>query len=101
CSQLDLDAEVKKAARRLDRERKEAMKGREQGGTLLSTEETTADMNDMDDADTPAATASIMAPKAAPEAKAETEEEEQARVFAKLKGMSSKKDEEGDEDGAE
>ncbi|MGL4281541.1 MAG: DUF1013 domain-containing protein [Albidovulum sp.] len=82
CSQIDLDAEVKKAARRLDRERKDAMKGREKAGTLLSTEETTAEAE-------PTTTASIVSPRAEPEAREETPEEEQARVFAKLKGMSS------------
>ena len=84
CSQIDLDAEVKKAARRLERERKEATKDKEKAGTLLSTEETTAD------APAPAAaTAEIVAPKPAPEEREETPEEEQARVFAKLKEMSS------------
>ncbi len=39
CSQIDLDAEVKKAARRLDRKDKP---GAERAGTLLPTEETTA-----------------------------------------------------------
>jgi hypothetical protein len=34
-------------------------------------------------------TASIVAPKPVAEAREETPEEEQARVFAKLKGMSS------------
>ena len=36
CSQIDLDAEVKKAARRLERERKESGKGQDKAGTLLS-----------------------------------------------------------------
>ena len=93
-SQIDLDAEVQKAARRLDRERKEAMKGREKAGTLLSTEETTTEAAE----ETPAATASIVSPKPAPEAREETPEEEQARVFAKLKEMSSKDKDEGAEE---
>ena len=86
CSQIDLDAEVKKAARRLDRDRKE--KGAEKAGTLLSTAETTA----------PApAKAEILAPKAAAEAPEETPEQEQARVLVKLKGMTSvNKDEDTD-----
>ena len=93
CSQIDLDAEVKKAARRLDRERKDAMKGTEKAGTLLSTEETTEKPET-----TPAPTASIVAPKPAPAEREETPEEEQARVFAKLKEMSSAgKDEDTDE----
>ncbi len=41
CSQTDLDAEVKKAARRVERERKETMKDLAKSGTLLPTEETT------------------------------------------------------------
>lgn len=96
CSQTDLDAEVKKAARRLDRERKEAMKGKEPAGTLLSTEETTAAADETPAS--PTATAEIVAPRAAPEAREETPEEEQARVFAKLKEMSSagKDEEEGE-----
>jgi uncharacterized protein len=79
CSQIDLDNEVKKAARRLERERKEAMKGMEKAGTLLPTEETTAE------APEPRKT-EIMQPKVA-EQREETPEEEQARVFAKLKEM--------------
>jgi len=91
CSQIDLDAEVKKAARRLERERKEAMKDREKAGTLLSAEETTGPSAEM--ADKPAdATATIVSPKPSPEKHEETPEEEQARVLAKLKELSSKKD---------
>ena len=42
CSQIDLDSEVKRAFRRLERERKETEKTqREKGGTLLPTEATT------------------------------------------------------------
>lgn len=85
CSQIDLDAEVKKAARRSERERKEG--GGEEldrAGTLLPAAETTA-------------RAEILAPKAAEESE-ETPEQEQARVFAKLKEMSSApKDETEDE----
>lgn len=40
CSQIDLDAEVKRAARRLERERQEAEKGMDKGGTLLPAEAT-------------------------------------------------------------
>src|SRR4029077_3573878 len=78
CSQTDLDAEVKKAARRLERERKESGKGMEKAGTLLPTEETTAPEPRRSE---------IMQPKVE-EQREETPEEEQARVFAKLKGMS-------------
>jgi hypothetical protein len=87
CSQIDLDAEVQKAARRLARERKESTKGMEKAGTLLSAEETTAPPVSTN-------TAEIVAPKPAPEQRAETPEEEQARVFAKLKEMSAKEEEE-------
>lgn len=85
CSQIDLDAEVKKAARRTDRDRKETGgEELERAGTLLPAAETTA-------------RAEILAPKAAEESE-ETPEQEQARVFAKLKEMSSApKDENEDE----
>jgi uncharacterized protein len=84
CSQVDLDAEVAKAARRTERDRKDGDKGSEKAGTLLSTAETTA----------PASTntAEILAPKEAAAAPEETPEQEQARVLAKLKGMSAKED---------
>lgn len=94
CSQLDLDAEVKKAARRLERERKDAM--REKGGTLLPTDETTGDL--ADEAEQAPAHAEIVSPRAAPEPQEESPEAEQARVFAKLKGMSSKKPEEAEDE---
>jgi len=77
CSQIDLDNEVKKAARRLEREHKEAGKGMEKAGTLLPTEATTAPEPRK---------VEIMQPKFAEE-REETPEEEQARVFAKLKEM--------------
>jgi hypothetical protein len=78
CSQTDLDAEVKKAARRLERERKDKP-GLEKAGTLLPTEETTQPA--------PERKVEIMQPKHE-EQREETEQEEQARVFAKLKEMS-------------
>ena len=79
CTQIDLDSEVQRSARRLDRERKDAMKS----GTLLPTEETTAPK--------PVAstnTAEIMQPKQ-DEERTETESEEAARVLAKLKQLKS------------
>jgi hypothetical protein len=88
CSQIDLDAEVKKAAKRADRDRKDGDKDHERAGTLLPASETTAS----------SMTAEILAPKVAEEVPEETPEQEQARVFAKLKGMTSHKDEETDED---
>ena len=80
CSQIDLDAEVKKGARRLDRERKDAMKDAQKSGTLLPTEETTA-------VETRPET-EIMQPKETEE-RQETEKEEAARVLAQLKQLSS------------
>jgi uncharacterized protein len=88
CSQTDLDAEVKKAARRLERERKESGKGMEKAGTLLPTEETTAPEPRKSE---------IMQPKIE-EQREETPEEEQARVFAKLKGMSGGDDKDDEEE---
>jgi uncharacterized protein len=77
CSQVDLDAEVKKAARRLDRDRTDTP-GMEKAGTLLPTEETTGPTERK---------VEIMQPRHAEE-HVETEQEEQARVFAKLKELS-------------
>ncbi len=88
CSQIDLDAEVKKAARRVERERKDASKDIEKGGTLLPTAETTA----------AAPRAEIITPKAAEEQPEETPEQEQARVLAKLKGLTSSPTEGGEGD---
>lgn len=84
CSQIDLDAEVKKGAKR-------AEKTGETGDSLLPTAETAGGL------ETPRATASIMQPKAAAAPREETEAEEQARVFAKLKELSGGKDATGDE----
>jgi hypothetical protein len=81
CSQIDLDAEVQKAARHLERERKESMKDAVKGGTLLSAEETTESP--------PAPTAAIVQAREAEAPREETETEETARVFAKLKQMKS------------
>ncbi len=86
CSQIDLDAEVKKAARRVERERKEAHKEAVKAGTLLPTEETTAPPAEPE-AYRP--TASIIQPREAEEKREETPAEEEARVFAKLKELSS------------
>jgi uncharacterized protein len=76
CSQIDLDAEVKKAARRTGRDHAD-QPDVEEGGTLLPTEETTS----------PERRAEIMQPRHEEE-REETEKEEQARVFAKLKELS-------------
>jgi len=93
CTQTDLDAEVKKAARRLERENKDAAKGMEKGGTLLPTEETT-------DAAPEARKVEIMQPRVE-EQREETPEEEQARVFAKLKEMKGAADEDETDAAAE
>ena len=85
CTQIDLDAEVKKAARRLDRN--DGGKSTDKAGTLLPTAETTTP---------PPAMAEILAPKEAAAAPEETPEQEHARVLAKLKGMKSAKDDIGE-----
>jgi uncharacterized protein len=85
CSQIDLDAEVKKAARRLERERKEASKDAvKAGATLLPTAETTTAPGLG-----PQPTMEIVAPKAPEAAPEETAAQEEARMLAKLKEMSS------------
>ncbi|MFV0367877.1 MAG: cell cycle transcriptional regulator TrcR [Hyphomicrobiaceae bacterium] len=87
CTQVDLDAEVMKAARRLERERKASGEPEEKSDSLLPTEQTTTAMP----------TAQILA-RDTPE-HTESEAEEEARVFARLKQMSGPKDEdlEGDD----
>ena len=80
CSQIDLDAEVKKGARRVEREKKENDRDLPKGGTLLSAEETTEPPRH--------STAEIVTAKEeAP--REESEKEEAARVFAKLQQMKS------------
>ncbi len=81
CSQIDLDAEVAKAARRVERERKDSQKGMAKSGTLLPTEETIAPPV------VAKPSAEIVQPKEAEEPREETESEEAARVLAKLKTM--------------
>ncbi len=92
CSQTDLDAEVKKAAQRLERERKEANRGGEveRAGTLLPTSETTT-IPGLG----PQPYAEIVQPKQE-EQREETEAEEEARVFAKLKGLSKGQEDQPD-----
>jgi len=94
CSQIDLDNEVKKAARRLERQRKETEKEMGKGGTLLPTAATTADTPE---AEQPRA--EIIEPKLE-ETREETPEEEQARVFAKLKEMSGGEETTDEEEGS-
>ncbi len=90
CSQIDLDAEVKKAARRVERERKEAEREAIKAGTLLPTEVTTAPQPE--EGFKP--TAEIVQPKEAETAREETPQEEEARVFAKLKELKSETEDE-------
>ena len=81
CSQIDLDNEVGKAARRLDRERKETGKS----GTLLPAAETIPGLGPQPDL-TPS-------PEPAKDP-GESPEEEASRVFANLKELSRPADEE-------
>lgn len=95
CSQTDLDNEVKKAARRLERERREAHREAVKAGTLLPTEETTAPPAAA--ADEPfRPTAEIVQRKDTPEKREETPAEEEARVFAKLKELKSDPEEDAE-----
>ena len=80
CSQIDLDAEVKKGARRVEREKKENDRDLPKGGTLLSAEETT-------EAPRHSTAEIVTAKEEAP--REESEKEEAARVFAKLQQMKS------------
>ncbi len=80
CTQVDLDAEVQKAARRLDRERKDQRKEMEKAGTLLPTSQSIPGMG-------PQPLVEIVAPRPVEESPEETERDEEARVFAKLKEM--------------
>lgn len=73
CTQIDLDNEVKKAARRLDREQKG------KGGTLLPAAETIPTGEPQPEAPPPAEPAM---------AEGESPEEEASRVFARLKELS-------------
>lgn len=86
CTQIDLDAEVKKSARRGGKSQTDAVEGGE--GTLLPTEETTGAGQQP--------YAVIVQPKVA-EKREETAAEEEARVFAKLKELSGAKDEDKEE----
>ncbi len=93
CSQTDLDGEVNKAARRVERERKEQMKDLVKSGTLLPAEETTAPP-----APAPARpTAEIMQRKVEVP-REETAAEEEARIMAKLKGMKGKEEQPAEEE---
>jgi hypothetical protein len=86
CSQIDLDAEVKKAAARLERERKEAgIAEPPKAGTLLPAEETIAAADPQPEPEAPMATALAQEARAAMNAPDEEEEAPDVdSVFAKL-----------------
>ena len=87
CSQIDLDNEVRKAARRLERERKEQGKPPlEKAGTLLPTAQTIPGFGPQPDVE-------IVVPRPREEKPEETEAEADARVFAKLREMGAKTEE--------
>ena len=87
CTQIDLDNEVSKAARRIERERKEQGKPPlEKAGTLLPTSETIPGLGPQPDVE-------IVVPRPREEKPEETEAEEDARVFAKLREMGAKTEE--------
>jgi hypothetical protein len=82
CSQTDLDNEVRKAARRTEREKKDQNKKHEKAGTLLPTSETTEapGLGPQPDVE-------IMQPTPPAEPQEESEAEQEARVLAKLQEM--------------
>jgi len=85
CSQIDLDNEVRKAARRLERERKELGRHPERAGTLLPASQTIPGLGPQPDVE-------IVPPKRREEVREETEAEEEARVFAKLRELGGSKE---------
>jgi hypothetical protein len=90
CSQTDLDAEVKKAAARLERERKEAgIVEQPKAGTLLPAEEALAAAAPQPEPERPMATALAEEARAAMSSHHEEEEEQPDvdSVFAKLKEL--------------
>lgn len=91
CTQIDLDAEVAKAAKRLDRERKDAgIDLVPAGATLLPTTET-VDIPGMG----PQPTMELVTPREKHVAE-ESEADQEARMLAQLRQMSGKKDEEAE-----
>jgi uncharacterized protein len=98
CSQIDLDAEVQKAARRLERERKQQEKEARAAGTLLPTEETTAPPAPKPEEPQQSRIIGKASDKVE---RPETEAEEQERVFKKLQEMSSENPDEATSDSDE
>ena len=92
CSQIDLDAEVKKAAARLERERKQAgLAEPPKAGTLLPAEESTAAPPEPEPAPEPEQPMATALAQEARTAMAAPDEEEETpdidSVFAKLKDL--------------
>ena len=83
CTQIDLDAEVKKAARRVEKERMEASKTLTPAGTLLPTSETT-DVPGLG----PQRSVETVPTQRTDVAREETPKEEEERMLEKLKGLS-------------
>jgi hypothetical protein len=89
CSQIDLDAEVQKAARRVERERKDSgVVVEPAGATLLPASETIPGLG-------PQPVIELVTPKVQPAAE-ETEADEEARIFERLKQMGGKKSADAD-----
>jgi hypothetical protein len=98
CSQIDLDDEVRKGARRIERERREAQRGMEPGGRLLPTTETTGVvMPGAPQPDVELVPAAVAAEAEA--AREETAAEEDARVLARLRQMSGGEQPREEDDG--
>jgi hypothetical protein len=88
CSQIDLDGEVKKAAARLERERKEAgITEPAKTGTLLPAEETIAPAPPPPEPERPMATALAQEARAAMATDVEEDTPDIESVFARLKEL--------------
>jgi hypothetical protein len=88
CSQVELDNEVKKAAKRLERDRKDQPRPQEKAGTLLPAAQTT-----LPPGMGPQPSVEILVPKPVEEERREeTEAEEQARVLEQLQRLSKKEE---------
>ncbi len=81
---------MKKAATRVEKERREQMKEMEKAGTLLPASETVPGMG-------PQPMIEMPLPEEEERPRAETEAEEASRVFAKLREMGGKKPEDEDD----
>lgn len=93
CSQIDLDAEVAKAARRVQRERKEAGLPVEPSGTTLLPVNQTVEIPGMG----PQPTMELVKPRAATTVE-ESAADEEARVLEQLKQMGGGKKDDADAD---